>query len=67
MSDTNKTIVVNDINDDDFVVSYTPGSENYFENFCGSCDNFMSLDCPFMSYVTHRTRWQNIGCKNFWN
>ena len=44
-----------------------PNSENYFENFCVACDNFMTLDCPFISVVKENTKWKYIGCRSFWN
>lgn len=51
----------------DFSVSYVPGEKNYFEDFCGACDNFQSLDCPFMTLVNSRTRHKEIGCRSFWD
>ena len=44
-----------------------PNSENYFENFCVACDNFMTLDCPFLSFVGTNTKWKDIGCTGFWD
>ena len=44
-----------------------PTKDDYFENFCGACDNFMSLDCPFISVVKENTKWKYIGCRSFWN
>ena len=51
----------------DINVSYVPGEKNYFEDFCGACDNYQTLDCPFMSYVTAKTKYKDIGCKSFWD
>ena len=51
----------------DFKVSYVPGEKNYFEEFCGACDNFQTLDCPFMTVVNNRTRYKEIGCRSFWD
>jgi hypothetical protein len=51
----------------DFKLSYVPGEENYFEDFCGTCDNFQTLDCPFMTLVNSRTRYKEIGCRSFWD
>ena len=44
-----------------------PTKDDYFENFCGACDNFMTPDCPFAQIVKENTKWKNIGCKSFWD
>ena len=44
-----------------------PTKDDYFENYCGACDNFMTLDCPFISVVKENTKWKYIGCRSFWN
>lgn len=44
-----------------------PTKDDYFENFCGACDYFQTLDCPFISIVTAKTKWKDIGCRNFWD
>ena len=44
-----------------------PTKDDYFENFCGACDNFMTPDCPFAQIVRENTKWKNIGCKSFWD
>ena len=51
----------------DFSNTVDPTKDDYFENFCGSCDNFMTLDCPFISIVSTNTKWKDIGCKSFWD
>ena len=44
-----------------------PTKDDYFENFCGSCDYFQTLDCPFISMVASKTKWKDIGCISFWD
>ena len=44
-----------------------PTNDDYFENFCAACDNFMTSDCPFISIVIADTKWKDIGCKSFWD
>ena len=44
-----------------------PTKDDYFENYCGACDNFMTPDCPFAQIVRENTKWKNIGCKSFWD
>lgn len=66
MRTTGQSLGTQDI-ETDFSVSYVPGEKNYFENFCGACDNFQTLDCPFMTLVNSRTRYKEIGCRSFWD
>ena len=66
MRTTGQSLGTQDI-ETDFNVSYIPGEKNYFENFCGACDNFQTLDCPFMTLVNSRTRYNEIGCRSFWD
>jgi len=51
----------------DFSNTTDPTKDDYFENFCGACDYFQTLDCPFISMVTAKTKWKDIGCKSFWD
>lgn len=44
-----------------------PSKDDYFENLCGSCDYFQTLDCPFVSLVMTKTKWKDIGCNSFWD
>lgn len=41
-----------------------------WENYCGSCDYFGNEKrCPYYNLVKNSpdTRWEDIGCKNFWD
>lgn len=39
-----------------------------WENYCGNCDNFNDAEhCPRYGHVWPDTRWEDIGCKNFWD
>lgn len=51
----------------DFSNTTDPTKDNYFEYFCGACDNFQTLDCPFMTLVNSKTRYKEIGCRSFWD
>ena len=44
-----------------------PTKDDYFENFCAACDNFMTSDCPFALIVRENTKWKDVGCKIFWD
>jgi hypothetical protein len=56
-----------DFSNSNTVNTTDPTKDNYFENFCGACDNFQTLDCPFMTLVNSRTRYKEIGCRSFWD
>lgn len=38
-----------------------------FENYCGSCDNFDTENCPHYGEVFKATDWRDIKCDNFWD
>ena len=40
-----------------------PAKDDYFENFCGACDNFMTIDCPLIEIINTNTKWKTIGYK----
>ena len=44
-----------------------PTKDDYFENFCAACDNFMTSACPFALIVRENTKWKDIGCERFWD
>ena len=44
----------------------------YFEQFCGSCDNFPGSEfayreCPFKDTVTEDTEWKKLRCQYYDN
>lgn len=38
-----------------------------FEDYCGSCDNFGTDDCPFKDKVYELTVYADLGCTAFWD